>query len=40
MQASPVYIPQNFREDNFYVQDEEELEIIKGRFLGKFQSEY
>ena len=40
LQANPIYIPRKFRDDNFYVRDEEELEILKGRFLGKFQCEY
>ena len=40
LQANPVYIPKKFRDDKFYVRDEEELEIIQGRFMGKFQSEY
>jgi hypothetical protein len=35
-----VYIPRKFREDKFYVRDEEELEIVNVRFMSKFQTEY
>ena len=40
LQSNPVYIPRKFRDDKFFVRDEEELEIVKVRFMGKFQSEY
>ena len=39
-QSDPVYIPRKFREDKFYVRDEEELEIVNVRFMSKFQTEY
>ena len=39
-QCEPVYIPHKFREDRFFVRDEEELAIVNVRFMGKFDSEY
>ena len=40
LQMDPVYIPRKYRDDRFFVRDEEELEIVNTRFMGKFQSEY
>ena len=40
LQSNPVYIPRKFRDDKFFVRDEEELEIVQVRFMGKFQSEF
>ena len=36
----PKYIPRKFRDDKFYVRDEEELQIINSRFMGKFKADY
>ena len=38
--SNPVYIPKKFRDDRFFVRDEEELSIINVCFMGKFDSEY
>ena len=40
LQCDPVYIPRKFRDDKFFVRDEEELAIVNTRFMGKFKSEY
>ena len=40
LQSNPTYIPRKFRDDKYYVRDEEELEIINNRFMGKFQSDF
>ena len=40
LQCDPMYIPKKFRDDKFFVRDEEELEIVNLRFKGKFDSEY
>ena len=39
-EKDPVYIPRKFRDDKFFVRDQEELEILNLRFMGKFDSEY
>ena len=38
--STPAYIPRKFRDDKFFVRDEEELAIVNVRFMGKFDSEY
>ena len=40
LQCNPVYIPRKFRDDKFFIRDEEELAIVNIRFMGKFKSEY
>ena len=40
LETAPIYIPRKFRDDKYYVRDEEELDIINARFMGKFRSDY